>query len=492
MFFSVLCCILIPIFLLYVISYILPDSFGDNNDTLQYLQTTLSKLKLKRDNDSIPVISVKQFKDRVKDNERLSVCFGYVLDIDSFIDSHPGGTFLDLFVGRDMTPWMLITHAKSNSALKYLSSRVIGYLPLENKDEISSYSPDDFNLSLLPDIDAKYVKMFFEFNERRLFATPNAWTFRDFIEVYIPLLVGFAFIIFDIEYCFWLGIALMGLSGARQGIFYHDIMHRSVFACALKARNIVKYTSLLIWGFDFNSVGDVHDIHHGFVNIIGLDTAIDMPLLPVDPIHKETKKASIPTFIREYLFGANTFFYGFLAWMILPYYTLVPFFSPYYYSTTKDTFFSPKVITTIRIMLSIIFWDYQKYLVIAALLGFFYFAFVGSLNHFHKEMITKDQFFNSSSSDSKIDTFVALQSQTVQNTDHGDIVDALLGHFTLHIEHHLFPLMPRRNLPRISNDVMELLKQSDKNLVYSTCSQSEAVLQFNKTLRSPFQKQKQY
>lgn len=481
-------CLLFIILLLYGITYLFPSIFGDNAEQMAYLTATLQSLEKKKSQFTYPRITVEEFKKRTsienKNRESLSVCFGHVINLKGFIETHPGGNFLDHFIGRDMTPWMIITHVKSESALKTLRSRTIGLLINDKSEKENQTNFPYFNTSLLPNIDKDFVKLFFELNEKKIFVTYYSWTFRDIVEVYLPLLIGYIIVLLLPSY-FYVGIFIMGISGARQGIFYHDIMHRSVFTCAKRARDVVCYSSFLIWGFDFNTIGDIHDIHHGFVNIIGLDTAIDMPCLPVDPKHFDISKLGFPLFARKYFFAANTFFYGFLVWMVLPFYSLYPFFVNY---LTKKGFFPKGLFAILRICIIAYFWYYQSPFVYGAILGFFYFATVGSLNHFHKEMTTIDKFFPNSSENSKphhgdINTFVALQSQTVQNTDHGPIIDALLGHFTLHIEHHLFPMMPRRAYPIASPFIQDLLKKY--NLNYSVCSQSDALAAFNNTLRYP-------
>ena len=436
---------------------------------------TIERLKKKHENDTTP-ITTKSFRERSKENgEKLIACFGFVFELNNFSSHHPGGDFLNHFIGKDITPWMLITHAKSEQALKSLITKSIGKL------EASKSDAHPFNLSLLPAMDAEYVQIFFDFNRREIFAVQNAWTMMDIFEVYFPLFVGYWMMLsFALtSWIFWFGFLLMGIAASRQGIFYHDIMHRSVFACAKKARNIVYYSSMLIWAFNFNVTGDIHDIHHGFVNIIGLDTAIDMPLLPCDKKQLALKKPGIPAFLREYFFAANAYFYLFLAWVILPYYSLYPFFAR---SLTRGE----AIVHLARIALLYCFWDYQYQFVVAAAVGYFYFAAVGSLNHFHKEMTTPDVFFADHLTPGEkgtISTFVALQSQTVQNTDHGPLIDALLGHFTLHVEHHLFPLMPRRNYAVISEEIQQFLKKY--NLGYSVCSQYDALSSFNHILRFP-------
>ena len=471
----------LSLFILYVLTLLFPDVFGNNNERMKFVMKTLHSLQLKTERRNYPVMTIKDFLHRTSkddaDQEAWCICFGHVINLKGFSRVHPGGDFLDHFIGKDMTPWMIISHSKSETALKHLRTRAVAVIENNSNNDL-------FDMSLLPEMDKSYVRMFFEFVEKGRFVNQHAWTIRDVLETYMPLLVGYPLALWYPS-MYWVGIALLCISGSRQGIFYHDIMHRSVFSCAARARRVVYLSSMLIWGFDFNVIGDIHDIHHGFVNVIGLDTAIDMPLLPVDPAHFTVGKRGFPSLFRKYLFAANAFFYGFLAWMVLPFYSLYPFFS-YYLSSWKG-FLTGGLAAVIRTVLVFWFWEYHSPIIIAAVVGFFYFALIGSLNHFHKQMTTKEQFFESyrptSGVPGEIDTFVSLQSQTVQNTDHGTIADALLGHFTLHIEHHLFPMMPRRAYNEASHDIQNLLRQY--NLQYSVCSQSDAISSFNNTLRFP-------
>ena len=420
----VVMCGVFLIILVYGSTYIKKDIFGSNNDRLDYLYACIRSLE----NKGCPrVITAEEFEEKTSldylDREEWSVCFGHVINLKGFSEKHPGGNFLSHFVGRDMTPWMLITHAKSQSALKLMAIKCVGIYQSGNKN-----NDDLFDMSLLPPMDVEYIKLFFSFNNRKLFATPNAWTIRDLVEVYLPIIVGY-YLVLGYPSLYWLGIILMCFTGGRQGIFYHDIMHRSVFTCAKKARNFVYYTSMVIWAFDFNVVGDIHDVHHGFVNIIGLDTAVEMPLLPVDPIHTANGRLSFPKKLREGLFAPNIYFYALLANFLYPFYVISPFLTHYF--NTRDSFLKYGAIAILRILAVFYFWEYQKQFVIAASVGFFYFAFVATMNHFHKKMTTVEKFFSpkNNRAEHSFNTFVELQSQTVQNTDHGPLVDAILGHF---------------------------------------------------------------
>jgi fatty acid desaturase len=80
-------------------------------------------------------------------------------------------------------------------------------------------------------------------------------------------------------------------------------------------------------------------------------------------------------------------------------------------------------------------------------------------------------------------SFVVLQSHTVQNTESTMMLDAISGHLTLHIEHHLFPHTPRHNYRILRPRVLNLLNRY--NLFYDTCSQASAMTKFNEVLLDP-------
>jgi len=95
--------------------------------------------------DGYPVISEKEFENKIKKGERLHILDNLVLDLSNFAKVHPGGTFLiDYTVGRDISKFFYggysldgntsvpgsnaIVNNHSNVARKIAKSHVVAIL----------------------------------------------------------------------------------------------------------------------------------------------------------------------------------------------------------------------------------------------------------------------------------------------------------------------------------------------------------------------------
>lgn len=483
-------CFLGVAFVIYVLTYITPHTFGSNGDNLQFLIDSLNRLEKKKDRSAYKEMSVEEFRAvAARDKKKWSVCFGHIIDLTNF--KHPGGDFMHNFIGRDMTPWVLITHQKSEHALTMLTNRAIGMLKENKTESAQKKSPSNgntgapFKSPLLTKVDQEYVDLFFNLNRRGVFSTPHAYTVRDFLEIYIPIIGGFwTMYVLD---CLKIGFLMLLAGALQQGFFLHDAGHNEVYACRLKARRIIYWVSLIIWGFDLSYGNYIHDIHHGFVNIIGLDGAVDMPMIHLHPLHKETDKAVFSKYFREKFYLANAFYHGFIGWMVVPYYALTPFIERDL-ASIKD-FMTTGLLAIARASLFFVpqLWWYHMPILGVELLGFFWFAIIGPLNHAHKDMTTEADMFPVNPQEAPkgpFKSFVALQSQTIQNQTSTPFRDTITGHFSLHIEHHLFPMMHRKKLKTHMAQIQAFLAKHE--LAYDLCGQVEAYVKYNKTLAYPY------
>lgn len=442
---AVLTCFLAAV---YVIHFFLPESWT-NNERLAMLEDHRAKT-LKLLQSKTKRWTVEEFKRDTAAGAKLTVAEGAVVDLSRF-PVHPGGDFLDRFIGRDCTPWLLITHTKSPIALQKVRALTVG--ALEKGQE----------RALLHAREQEYLELHEAQRQAGTFAAAWKWLIGDASEVAV-LIVGGLWLWFD-----WnspgLGLLVATLGGCRQGIFYHDIGHQSVFMNASTARSFNMYTSLFVWGFDFHAPCAIHAVHHAFVNIVGLDTALEMGPVVVHPAQASSHWGVVQ----------NVLFYGFLVWLVFPYYAISGVIASLH---AKD--YGQAAIKVVRLVLMVLFWKFSLPLMLAAILGFVYFAVVGSLNHFHKPIAEEDSAFGPGA----YPAFVPMQTTSVQNTTTTPFRDWALGHFTLHAEHHLFPHMPRRRYNALAPTVEAFLKRW--GLPYSVCSQGEALKFFNVKLKNPF------
>lgn len=441
--------------LVYILAVFKPDFYGVNRDRLSLWTNSQCRQQNRQD---LCKITLQEFQEQVAKGCQWTVLDGYVVDL-TRLGVHPGGNYLDRFVGRDVTPWFLCQHAKNNKVLKVSSHCTVAKLELKSQK------------ALLCAADQDYLTLHEQAVQEGIFDVKRAWLLRNVMEVFCPSVIGY-YVMWTAQdvYTKALGMIIMQIGVTRVGWVFHDIMHYGLFDNTDRARWWARWPLFIILGFDFLKTGDIHAIHHTFPNVIGLDTAMQMEIIK---LHPGQGKPLVPSG------GQNAMFYGFLTWMVLPYYAVAGVIA-------NRRAASMLALMAVRLYITLYFWKYFAPILVANVIGFAWFALWGSLNHFHMDMGFADDVFPPDATKKQGPSFVVLQSQTVQNTESTMVLDAVSGHLTLHVEHHLFPHAPRHNYRILKPRILDLLKRY--NLFYDTCSQASALAKFNAVLFDPTSK----
>ena len=405
-----------------------------------------------------------------------SICFGCVIDLSAFADSHPGGAhILGHFVGRDMTPWMVVTHAKTQRALATLPALVVGLIDAP-PDPLLSFSP-----ALLAPVDQEYLRHVWEMaNDGRL-TYPLVWSIRDAFEVGIPLFVALL--------CIYrlgvlsLGIVFLGLGATRAVYWAHDVLHGEATRTEREGVRLVWWVSMVLWGFDFAHFAIDHKVHHGFTNLIGLDKAADVPFVPFHQIQVESgRNRGVGDTLRR-MGVANVLFFVCLSPLLATSYIVDGM--RYRYVVKKQSVWPWGVVEVLRLGSMFVFWEYQWPFLLAPILASIAMGLIATLNHPHQPMDLPQRFFSQEQAESTLHSFVALQVSGNTNPGQSDsnLVHALCGHFDLHIEHHLFPFLPRRRYGEIAQATRSWLLSH--NLPYKAQPMVQAFASFNQAMRCP-------
>jgi len=458
---------------------------GSNGDKLAELERHRERVHAMWAGEKKRQISIAEFKSQVRQGEKWCVVEHVVVDLGLF-KHHPGGQFLVNFVGRDATPWFLIAHSKTEAAMRMVRAISVGVLECACwKEAMCECVPSSaeqryeaiscVRSPLLDSTDCEYLAMHEKLRESGAFPYDHVWWCADLGETFFPIFFGL-FLAHFTEHT-WLGHFLVFVGACRQGMLFHDMGHHSILTRASSAKVVQTYLGLVILGLDFHHPTAIHQVHHAFVNVVGLDTALDIGPVKTHPsMVTQGKNARCTSSPRHLGVLQNVLFYGLLVWIVWPYYA----FSAVFRDLSQREW-ANSVFKALRFAWCFCFFDFFAPLVTATVLGFVYFAITGSLNHFHKDMRTQEELFGDVD---KYVSFVHLQSRGVQNTTSNAITDWFLGHFTLHIEHHLFPMLPRRRYNAIVDDVKRLVGKS--GVRYSVTSQLGALSLFNRKLANPF------
>jgi fatty acid desaturase len=265
--------------------------------------------------------------------------------------------------------------------------------------------------------------------------------------LYYLFLAGLLFLWFSLSIfliTLWDNILIIVLNGIflgflrlQIGFIGHDLSHIQVFQG--KNKNI--FFASLIWGiFLWASASwwqDYHNSHHKNTNQLGSDPDLDIPFL-FDS--RQIKRAWI--FTKKFIFPLQHIF--FLPGLSLTY--------PYKFiqciQWIKSNLNYKSIFETFLIVVSILSFLFFVFHYLSLFYGILFFVihiiilsvYMGIAflpNHFWETIIEKNDIYKR-----------YYQIITSRNISWGKIIDFLLWGLNLQIEHHLYPTMPRPNLPK--------------------------------------------
>ena len=364
---------------------------------------------------------------------------GWVHDLTGF--RHPGGEVLDHFAGRDCTAWFLAVHPKHERALRALEARAVG--PLADKDARALLSP----------VDRRWRALFDRALARGWFRFPARVLLRELTEALGLMVLGLW--IMD-QGAAVAGFLVLTFGSARWGFHYHDAAHGAVHERAETARRDARIGGILLWGVDFYTGGaEEHFLHHGFPNVREVDHAIDMqPFLRWHP----SQRALFPLSTGEAGPGRGAGWYGLIIWLVYPLYALNGFLQA---RRRREHGIAALVLARHAAwpLLGPFLWP----VLLSAFAGMAWFAVIASCQHF--AMPVSEHVDNPLARDGAGRlSFVRSQAPRILDAHSHPVSDWLLGHFTLHTAHHLYPVIPRRNLARLQPEIEAMLEADGRPL----------------------------
>mmetsp|Transcript_28678 Transcript_28678/g.82733 ORF Transcript_28678/g.82733 Transcript_28678/m.82733 type:complete len:383 (-) Transcript_28678:65-1213(-) len=303
--------------------------------------------------------------------------------------------------------------------------------------------------------------------------------------------------------------------------FVHDALHQSIFTTKERAKSFTRWFSLVVGGIDWSVGAIVHDAHHAFTHVVGRDKSLDTtPLVYWHPA--QLLEASLDKLSTGYATWASFMWFFVILWIYMP---LEVARSVVEAAKRRDALVFGGIMARMAapFLPTLLFgasWHYASWIMLVGEFGFASLALCASLNHFLFDAITVDQYLGTvhqtSAVDQRLHGFVALQAGVTENhnraaMDHGlhgfttaaagddkasfpsvlrrvvmgswdAVVSCWVGHFNYHIEHHLVPYMPRRNLHKVTARCRALVGED----LYASTTHAEGVAAFLRKLRRPF------
>lgn len=296
---------------------------------------------------------------------------GYKVNLAGF--QHPGGDFLSVFEGQDITGWVMNAHYSDSTGKveKILKARrVKDFFPAVSERTASFLQVFDkvaaINKSMLPSyLLQRLVDYQLLWMAGRLINLPLAWA------------------------------VILALGMVRTVYNCHDFGHHAVFNHSGWDRFFYRLLPILILGFDGYPNCRRHFLHHAFPNIVELDSALHTaPFLFNQKQLQRFQSPPSPSFLRlQWLIWCVSL--PFLAPMVLALegFSPMPFTNPSTASLmTSWKRYLPFVLLLVARWALVLSWSQGKplnlflYVIIPLVVGVGIPSLVASLNHFHMPM----------------------------------------------------------------------------------------------------------
>lgn len=243
----------------------------------------------------------------------------------------------------------------------------------------------------------------------------------------------------------------------------HDSGHDAFFKTRKTSQLFIEAAGVIFLGMpQIEYHYEVHRLHHAHTNIIGKDGALETG--PVRWHEKQLRSA------QDKFSSVQA-----LIWFGVA----LPLVWPLISIRCIQTLAKRKQWVRLSFIAArwvLVLWFFRNDLTlvfIPQLIAGFVMGFVSSLNHFHMPMDDKKQ-----------DAFPSSVFITTQNlAQRGLFATWITGGLNFHIEHHLFPTMPSRNLKYAAPLVEAYARQH--GLQYSLCDSTQAIVKLFEQLQNP-------
>lgn len=372
---------------------------------------------------------------------RLVIIGDEVFDLERFAAKHPGGPVIYPLLGTDATRHFAAAHAGNVKVLRALARFKVAELERDTRH------PEDRDMAALTA----------SLRERGLFRYEWSWLVSDLAGVLVP----FALALLAARASAPLAFALLCVAILNQTYFAHDVRHDAVFRREQRGRRWVDWVGALVFGTTLNPLADEHRNHHAFTNQLGRDRALQIPKVVW---HKRLVRVHGARWVRVQM----------LTWLGL----IIPMTFPFMLLRGTQYLLRNRqyaLLAAVALRWALLAWwlDSAALLLLPPVLVSAMQAFVSSLNHYHLRIAVEPEV-------SQARTMIARS----QNTGAGAIWTWLCGGLNFHIEHHLFPNMPRRNYERVAPEVVAFC--AEHGIPYNVCTGREAVGRMLRKVWRPF------
>lgn len=374
----------------------------------------------------------------VKDSGRsLLAIDGKWYDVTSFIPHHPGGDIISEFIGKDATDVFFANHPQAFELLKH--RKPVG-------DYISKKPPSKAM--------QEYRNLLKYFAENDFYYPSKAWLLEKWslnVAILCMVIYGVVYSSSLLVHCFCgLGLAWFW---QRCGFFLHDFQHSQIFKSRFWNRVGGFFCGTVSIGINSDWWREEHYAHHNLTNTLVEGVGV------TDPQMTEEVWAQNDRLLQFFNTGLRKFL------VKIQYLTFIPL---------AVVFGRPAVIID-AFHLETRWYQWAGLFLHFAWTGFllsylpnwthiglmYLFACLGEgvlhvqliLNHYSKPFHDRDETMNMN--------FFEWQCETCQNIQNPEWLDFFHGGLNLHIEHHLFPKLPRSTYRQVQKMVKDICKRNN-------------------------------
>jgi len=379
--------------------------------------------------------SREDVRQHSKPDDKWIVIDGRVYDITTWVHKHPGGPIvIGHYAGQDATGAFEAFHKDMKVVSKYMAPLEIGTVEPDKDEEIRK----------------AYTELRRKAEEKDLFTSSKVYFGLIFLHlIFFDVMAYYIMSTYGTTWLPYICALLCNAIAMTQMAFnQHDYAHMSVFKSGRMNRIfhsivmcILKGTSSSWWHFR-------HNRHHSKTNVVDRDPSIELePMLVVgDDIPKKTaaRKDSYPYKHQQYYFAIG------MPLLFPLYFQYGVFRHPIKYGHYFDAFlvslFYIRFLYLYYPLLGIL--GALKFLYATRVMECVWFFWISQTNHIPMDM-----------GEDKAKPWLLLQLNAACDIQPFWFSDWFTGHLNYHIEHHLFPTMPRHNLYKIQPAVMETCRK---------------------------------
>ena len=376
-------------------------------------------------------------------------------DITAFIPYHPGGDIIDKFVGKDATAVFRAMHHKDVLGKR----QPVGYFTRDLSDPAS----------------VRFAQLRAFFEREGYFETDYLWYARKVLVTLALLAVVVYLLVTGQSLTVRLvGAVMLAAFWQQCGFHLHDFMHNQVLHDRKWDQRLGVFFGTACLGLSASWWRDEHFIHHALTNTVHIPSEF------ADPQMREPIWAQNSTLFPFFKTRLEAFF------IRIQHYTFVPVClflgrAGIIIDSMKDerrwyeiVAFALHCLATVVLFSYIPTWEHRFYVYFTAS------SFQGIL---HVQLLTNHYakaFFHLDSVLSK--DWHRMQIECNLNVENPWWLDWFHGGLNLHIEHHLFPTMPRHNFRKASVHIRKLCEEL--GIHYHAMPLSHAVVYVLKHLKA--------